>query len=160
MSTVIFKKDEWDKIPIKKPYMNSPYQHVWRVFQILKEKKSSFYYTDKQLVLFRGDNDSFRGKGYPARIYLDFDGYKEIINHYFKSKEIRNSFKKLMRREHPFYSSLIRVRSELKSKKDWEKFEKKLIYYNYPSIQIYLINFIGSNNFLVLFLRKLKKMIN
>ena len=160
MSTVIFKKDKWDKIPMKKPYMRSPYQHVWRVFQILKEKKSSFYYTDKQLVLFRGDNDSFRGKGYPARIYLDFDGYSDIINHYFKSKAVRNNFKKLMQREHPFYSSLIRVRSELKSKKDWEKFEEKLIYYNYPSIQIYFINFIGSSKFAVLFLRKLKKMID
>ena len=169
MSTVIFKKDEWDKIPIKKPYMNSPYQHVWRIIQILKEKNTTFYYTDKQLVLFRGDNDSFRVKrendkferdGYPARIYLDFDGYKEIINYYFKNKKIITSFKKLMQREHPFYSSLIRVRSELKTKKDWEKFEKKLIYYNYSSIQIYLINFIGSKNFLVLFLRKLKKIIN
>ena len=54
-------------------------------FKFLRKKNTSFYYTDKQLVLFRGDNDSFkRGKGYPARIYLDFDGYRDIINHYFK----------------------------------------------------------------------------
>ena len=156
MSTVIFKKDKWDKIPVKKPYMRSPYQHVWRVFQILKEKNTSFYYTDKQLVLFRGDNDSFRRKGYPARIYLDFDGYKEIINYYFNDKKIINSFKKLMQREHPFYSSLIRLRSELKTKIDWKEFETKLIYYGYPPIQIHIINFFGSNEFVVLFLRKLK----
>jgi abequosyltransferase len=160
MSTVIFKKDKWDKIPMKKPYMKSPYQHVWRVFQILKEKKSSFYYTDKQLVLFRGDNDSFRGKGYPARIYLDFDGYRDIINHYFKSKAVRNNFKKLMQREHPFYSSLIRVRSELKFNKDWKRFEKKLIYYGYHPLQIHFINFFGSNKFIVIFLRKLKRFLN
>jgi len=160
MSTVIFKKDKWDNIPIKTHYMTSCYQHVWRVFQILKEKKSFFYYTDKQLVLFRGDNDSFRRKGYPARIYLDFDSYKDIINHYFKSKAVRNNFKKLMQREHPFYSSLIRVRSELKFIKDWKEFERKLLYYNYTPLQIFLINFIGSNKFAVLFLRKLKKIIN
>ena len=37
-----------------------------------------------------------------------------------------------MQREHPFYSSLIRVRSELKFNNRLEKeFEKKLIYYGY-----------------------------
>jgi abequosyltransferase len=160
MSSVIFKKDKWDKIPIKTHYMTNNYQHVWRVLQILKEKNSSLYYTDKQIVLFRGDNDSFTRDGYPARIYLDFDGYKNIINYYFKDKKIITSFKKLMQREHPFYSSLIRLRSELKSKKDWKEFERKLIYYGYHPLQIHLINFIGSNKFAVLFLRKIKKTIN
>ncbi len=156
MSTVIFKKDKWDNIPIKTHYMTSNYQHVWRVFQILKEKNSSFYYTDKQLVLFRGDNDSFKRNGYPARIYLDFDGYKEIINYYFNNKKIINSFKKLMRKEHKFYY-LIRLRSELKVKLDWSICKKKLVYYNYPMIQINFINLIGSNKFIVSFLRKLKQ---
>ena len=156
MSTVIFKKDRWDKIPFKTQYMKSNYQHVWRVFQILRQKNSYLYYTDKQLVLFRGDNDSFQRDGYPARIYLDFDGYKKIINYYFNDKKIINSFKKLMRKEHKFYY-LIRLRSELKVKLDWSICKKKLVYYNYPMIQINFINLIGSNKFIVSFLRKLKQ---
>ena len=99
---------------------------------------------------------------YPDSKYVD-DAYYIIGKSGFYRSEFtraQTSFKKLMQREHPFYSSLIRLRSELKSKKDWKEFERKLIYYGYHPLQIHLINFIGSNKFVVLLLRKLKKTIN
>lgn len=161
MSSIIIKKKNWDSVPtcnffFRKKLFPIAYMHSLKILLILFKKKSCLRYISKYLVYYRGDNDSFRKKGYFNRINIDFDGYRLISELIFKNKNLESTFKGLMRKEHKFYY-LLRYRNECSDVKDQAKLLKNLTYYGYHKWQIFFINFFGKSEVLVALLRYLKK---
>ena len=161
MSSIVIKKKDWDAIPnysffLKKKLFPKAYMHSLKILSILFKKKTCLRYIAKDLIYFRGDNDSFKKQGYFNRINIDFNGYRLINELFFKKENLKSAFQALMRKEHKFYY-LLRYRNECSSIKDFRKLIENLKYYKYPKWQIYFINFFGKSKLVVMLLRSLKR---
>jgi len=94
--------------------------------------------------MWRSGNDSFGGKGKITERYLiDIDGFKMIIDDFFKTDpEVNEAFIGAFRRHHP-YKNIAYLRMHTKSKSAWKdicmklsvnyEYNKKLLnYLSYP----------------------------
>jgi abequosyltransferase len=161
MSSIIVKKKAWDDVPnysnfFKRGLFPVAYMHSLKILCILLKKNFSLRYLSKDLVYFRGDNDSFKKKGYFNRINIDFDGYRLISEFFFKNESLKSALKGLMRREHKFYY-LLRYRNECSSIEHLRIQMKNLKYYGYLRWQIFFINFFGKSKLILMLLRSLKR---
>lgn len=161
MSSIIVKKKEWDKVPsssyfFKKKIFPKGYMHSVKIIYLLFKKNFCLRYIAKDLIYFRGDNDSFKKEGYFNRINIDFDGYRVVNEFFFKKNKLKLALKDLMRKEHKFYY-LLRYRSECFDMNDRKKLLENLKYYNYPNWQIYFIDFFGKSKLFVTLLRYIRK---
>lgn len=159
MSCIIVKNHTYRKSKIIKKFIGTNYLHVQKIISLLFHLNNKLQYFSDHLVLFRGDNDSFKKDGYINRILIDFHGYKLFHQSYFNKKYISDLFLKLMRREHRYYY-LVRVGEYLKNKEEWIKIKSYLDFYNYNKFQIFIIKYFGKSNFLIYILRFLKKKLN
>jgi len=159
MSCIIVKNNSYKKAPIIKKFIGTNYLHAQKLISILSKKGNSLRYFADHLVLFRGDNDSFKKNGYINRIIIDFYGYKLLYKRFFQKSFISKDFLNLMRREHKYYY-LIRIGEFVETKNDWLSVEKFLKFYEYNQLQIMLIKYLGKSVILIDFLRKIKKFFN
>lgn len=159
MSCIVIKNHNYRQSKIFKKFIGTNYLHVQKIISLLFKPNNKIQYFKDHLVLFRGDNDSFKKDGYINRILIDFYGYKLFHQKYFNKEYISYLFLKLMRREHKYYY-LIRVGKYIKNKKEWIKINNYLNFYNYNKFQIFVIQYFGKSNFLIFILRTLKKKLN
>lgn len=158
VSSIVVRRNKWNEIGYDERFAGSNYAHVFRLLSILQLRGNSLKYIKEQLVLFRGDNDSFRDRGYANRIIIDFDGYRHLGECLFPDKDIRNHFIAVMRREHKCYF-LPRLKSEVDNELKWNEIEKYLSYYGYGSFELFLINMLGASKMFVKMARSLKRLL-
>lgn len=156
MSVLIFKREDWLTVDSEKKYLFNCYAHAYNLFKILKLKNSKLKYLPKQLVLFRGFNDSFASDGYISRILIDFKGYKLLQESLFTNSATKELFLKVMKKEHPWYY-LIRVRQEIKNESEWKTIKQHLRHFNYSKYEINMLYILGSSASITNLLRKFKK---
>lgn len=159
LSAYVFKKSTWENI-IKNDdnYLNyfNAYIHVYIIISSINNKKYNIAYINKPLIKYRSDNDSFlNDMGNIKRIELDINGYLKICSYLLDKKDFK-LFKSKLLNQH-----IINKLIDLKIQGvDISSLEEK--------IQIYYNDFISRSKFVLLkylnvhiliFLRKLKKVI-
>lgn len=103
LSSIVLKKELWNRIENKDKFVGSFYLHAGVVLEILKNSKLMYIYDS--IVLCRGENDSFL-ENYKQRIFLDFNGYLKLVD-IFEDKEIKKEFLLIMKKEHPYKHLII-----------------------------------------------------
>jgi len=159
--SIIVNRDRWLSVQGASKFYGTCYAHVYRLLRIMLSGCKLKYIKDC-LILCRMDNDSFTSNGLVNRYVIDFEGYIKISKALFQNDKILNkAFLKILKREHNIFR-LIKVRSNIKTNSDWDKFKIFLYELNYSAISINLAGLIGSFNKLIkiiLFLRKKLKRI-
>lgn len=150
LSSIIFKKSEWDTWPLDEKYIGTAYSHVYRLLSFVK-KPNTLEYVHDALVLCRGQNDSFASEGMVKRVMLDIDGYALLANDFFHSdEEVKKSFLAVLYRERNPLKTLVylRLRTDDSS---WSKLQNSLFKAGYPKAFFVLV---GYMKFLLLFAKK------
>jgi abequosyltransferase len=158
VSSIIVCRSKWIEIACDERFSSNNYAHVFKLLSILQLSGNSLKYIKDELVLFRGDNDSFRDKGYSNRILIDLDGYRHLGEYFFSDKDTQDAFKAVMRREHSCYF-LPRLKNEINDESKWGEMEKKLSYFGYSSGEMILINLLGASNMFIRIARSLKRVL-
>ena len=158
ISSIVVNRQKWNEVGFDERFGGTNYAHVFRLFSMLLSGGSQLKYLKDQLVLFRGDNDSFRDKGYANRILIDLNGYRKLGECYFYEKEMKDAFLAVMRREHKCYF-LPRLKNEVDDDIQWNELEKILSYYGYSSVEMFLINMLGASKVFVRMARALKRLL-
>ena len=158
MSSIVVRRDAWNRIGWDVKFAATNYAHVGRLLSILLAPAGTLKYISDELVLFRGDNDSFKEKGYANRILIDLSGYRRFGEHFFAEDGLRQAFKAVMRREHTFYF-LPRLKIEIDDEREWSSLQQSLSYYDYSPAEMLMINVLGASKPLVAVARSLKRLL-
>lgn len=131
MSSVVLRREEWNKTGYKYDFDRSAYALAASLLSFTKRKCRLKYIKDP-LVLWRNDNESFQNAGgLVKRFLLDFDGYLKLADRCLRDdQEIRNAFLKVMTREHPWYT-IIHVASFIDNSEEWNEFRAKMFKFGY-----------------------------
>lgn len=100
ISSMVFKRDRWLKIPVNKDFIGSGYMQVSRALDILVKGSGRLHYLSKAIVNNRRAEDDYVAEfGSVERHLLDLRMYHLALVDYFSSDlEIRNAFKEYVRR--------------------------------------------------------------
>lgn len=158
MSSIIVRRDAWNKAGYDERFTRSHYAHAFRLFSILL-KGGTLKYIRNSLILSRSGNDSFAERGQLSRILIDLNGYLLLASHLFPDQTVKQSFLKIMQCEHTWYDfmSLKNTDFDITSRKD---LETMLITYGYPRAKLLVVRIIGSSRFLYASTRYLWKSYN
>jgi len=131
MSPIVLRRETWNKTGYNYDFDRSVYALAASLISFIKGT-CRLKYIKNSLVLWRNDNESFQNAGgLVKRFLLDFDGYLRIADKYLSDDQhVRNSFLKVMTREHPWYT-IINVTSFIDSPELWEQFRAKLLKFGY-----------------------------
>jgi len=159
MSSIILRRDEWNRAGYNYDFDKSAYALASSLLSFVN-RKFRLKYIRSSLVLWRNDNESFQNKGgLVKRFLMDFDGYLRLADKYFTNDQnVRNSFLKVMIREHPWYT-IIHVSSYIKDSESWEKFKDKLIAFGYDPKMVALCRLLSRNRNLVSIAVQIKRKI-
>ena len=141
LSSIIVKKDRWSSVVYDHKYDGTLYSHMYILYTILLQG-ATLHYISSPLVMWRSGNDSFGGKGRITERYLvDIDGFKMIIDDFFKSDhEITAAFVGVFRRHHP-YKNIAYLRMHTPSKDVWRDICRKLSHdYAYDSALLNILS--------------------
>ncbi|MDD5070992.1 MAG: glycosyltransferase family 2 protein [Candidatus Omnitrophica bacterium] len=106
LSSIIFKKIQWDSISFNQKFIGTAYSHSFILLSMLK-KDMTLKYINEYLILNRGENDAFMSEGIIKRIQLDFDGYKLLFSNIFDNNEkINIYYKYLLKKSRPSFRML------------------------------------------------------
>jgi abequosyltransferase len=106
LSSIIFKKSQWDSIHFNQKFIGTAYSHSFIFLSMLK-KNIKLKYINEYLILNRGENDAFMSEGIIKRIKLDFDGYKLLFSEIFGNNEkINIYYKYLLKQSRPSFRML------------------------------------------------------
>jgi len=148
MSVLIFKREEWNRIPYDPSFTGTGYAHVKRIFGIITNH-GKLKYIELPLVLNRSFNDSFLEIGIVNRFMLDIDGYIQLSDSVFPNDPLlAKGILRVMILEHPWYQ-VVKLRAFVEDEQQWRTIKKKLVYCGYHED---FINIVG-------FLRKIKPLI-
>lgn len=150
LSTIIFKKEEWDQIEYDTSYNGTCYSFVYILFSILIKGKKMKYLIEF-IVLCRGENDSFiENSNFKKRCFIDFQGYYRFSDLLTNERE-RKTFLEILSREHS-----IKVLLSLGKDYKFSLVEKKLLLnFGYNKFVInFLLDFIYYNRFFFKFIHK------
>lgn len=130
-SSTILRREEWLKTGFDKDFDGTAYALASTLLSFIK-RKCRLKYIRSTLVLWRNDNVSFQDEGgLVKRFLLDFDGYLKLADKYLNDDiDMRNSFLKIMTREHPWYTT-IHVTSYIDSPEQWRQFKSKMLKFGY-----------------------------
>lgn len=134
LSSIIVKKNRWSSVIYDHRYDGTLYSHMYILYVIVSQG-ATLHYISSPLVMWRSGNDSFGGKGKITERYLvDIDGFKMIIDDFFKSdNELMASFVKVFRRHHP-YKNIAYLRMHTPSSEIWLDICRKLtLVYGYDA---------------------------
>lgn len=130
MSTIIFRRDSWNRVDARAALMGTNYAHVHRLFA-MRSFGGKMKYLAAPLVLCRGDNDSFLSLGLAGRHYIDLRGFHMIAAALFpQSALLRKRFKGVINREH-HWVVWVWLRSVIKDQAEWERIRQMLPEYGY-----------------------------
>ncbi len=157
MSSIVLRREEWAKAGYNHDFDGTAYALASSLLSFIKQKCRLKYIRDS-LVLWRNDNVSFQdAHGLVKRFLLDFDGYLRLADKYLSDDlGVRNSFLKVMTREHPWYT-IINVSSYIKDPESWEKFKNKLFAFGYNHRIVTFCRLLSKNRKLVSVAVKIKR---
>lgn len=98
LSSIVFKKSEWDFYPIPDSLNGTLYSHVYPLLSMVRDGCRLTKVTD-QVVLSRGGNDSFL-INWNKRGIIDLKGYKLLADIVFVDEDVKESFLSIMHKEH------------------------------------------------------------
>lgn len=129
LSSIIFNKNVWDLIDYDDQFTGTAYSHVYKLLKF-KDYNTTLTYIPDAYVMCRHGNDHFMANGFTKRFLIDIDGYLLLSDVLFENeKELKNSFLKVMKREHDYWYLLF-IRS-VSDSKEWPNIVEKLIKYSY-----------------------------
>lgn len=141
LSSIIVRKESWDRQPYNSDYIGSAYSHVFKLLGVLNEKIKLKYICDS-LVNCRGGNDSFATEGVLKRFQLDINGYSRLAKSFYDSNsKLKVKFLKILLHEHPFWR-IVNIRSVC-SNAEWTRLRYELEYVGFSKLKLFLIGQIG-----------------
>ena len=149
LSVLIFKRNVWNAVASDIEFIGSLYVHTDKIFQIVKNG-CEIGHIKKPLVHWRGGNDSFGGKGKIfQRYFIDFEGFKKLIDkHYKDDRKVSSLLKSVFRRHHRMRNiAYLRLNS---LDDEWWKVKEYFYYYEYPLLLYYILQTRGIKIFLKL----------
>lgn len=157
MSSIVLRRQEWSNTEYDYNFDGSAYALASSLFSFIK-RKCRLKYIRSSLVLWRNDNESFQHKeGLVKRFLLDFDGYLQLADKYLSDDcKARDSFLKVMTREHPWYT-VVHAVSLIDDQQLWLQFKNKLIAFGYSPVMVEFCRFWSGNQGLVTIAVKLKR---
>ncbi|MFL1705685.1 glycosyltransferase family 2 protein [Campylobacter sp. MOP7] len=155
LSSIIIKKEIWDKVSFDNAFNNTGYSHVYYILTMITRFNSKLLFLNKSLILFRSGNDYFSKDGFYRRVMLDFRGYIQLS----KLIQINNRrlFLSVLKKEHG-YLRVLKLFSQNLSEQEHEELYCILKEIGYNPCLLNVINMIA-NKKLVFFLLKIKKML-
>ena len=138
LSSIIFKRANWERNPLKSGYIGTAYSHVYRLLSFITEP-CVLRYIREPLILCRGQNDSFESEGVVRRVMLDIDGYTLLAGDFFSDDaELKSAFLRVLKRERPPLSTLIFVRLRTDAS-TWSRLESSFRNAEYPWVLLKVI---------------------
>ena len=141
MSSIIFKKSEWDKVRDKEYAHGTCYGHVYVLLSFI-HNHSILKYIREHLLLSRFGNDSFNGNGIFKRVAIDIDGYHKIADKMFvDNTDVKDAFKRILRRDYSL-CGLVKIRA-FSTNTEWQDMTNKLYYIGYSPSSVYICGLIA-----------------
>jgi abequosyltransferase len=113
ISSLIFKKENWDKQKFNENFDGLVYSHVYMILSILKNQNITFQIIPCPLIKCRLNDDIVKNAGFAKRILLDIDGYAKFAKEFFSDNSVvYHAFVKMVRKEHKL-ASIIFLRGSL-----------------------------------------------
>jgi len=146
MSSIVFVRDKWNKIPNDHIFIGSSYHHVYKLLSFLDQSCTLKYIRDP-IVICRLGNDSFTGNSLAKRALLDINGYTLIMQKFFSEPvQINKKFRELLRKDFTAtHLHSVRRMIGLKiysDKADWITLRDRLYEFCGFKIRLYLIDLI------------------
>ena len=131
MSSIVLCREVWNKNGYNYDFDGSAYALASTLLAFTK-RRCRLKYVRNALVLWRNDNESFQNEGgLVKRFLLDFDGYLKLADKCLNNDQnVRNSFLKVMTREHPWYT-IVNVASFIDDPEVWDQFRTKMLKFGY-----------------------------
>lgn len=121
LSSIIFKREEWNKIDDYEPYIGTAYVHSYILLKVLLSKSSTLKMIINSYVMNRQGNDSFYVN--PCqRVMLDYDGYLKLSK-LFKNPLLKRDFKQILIKQWPYPSYQIPLQT---SNKEFSLFIRRM----------------------------------
>ena len=105
ISSIIIKKEVWDKISNEKKLFKTNYHHSYKILKLI-EKGSKLLIFNEPLLLANLNNDSFRKDGFTNRILLDFKSFYKIKK---KLNYINKQIDQKIREEHGLFHIILSI---------------------------------------------------
>lgn len=139
LSSIIVRRESWDKYPCDEKFYGTLYSHVYVLLSMVMNKCILVYIKDP-LVVSRGGNDSFL-TDWIIRGLIDLRGFAELGYSLIPDLETRRSFWSIMRREHTPVN-IIKMRAMSDGKK-WPEYKNYAIeVYDIPKYILQLAEFL------------------
>ncbi len=158
-SSIVLSRQAWNKAGYNYDFDGTAYASASVLLSLIK-KKCRLKYIKNALVLWRNDNESFQNEGgLVKRFLLDFDGYLQLADKYLLDDyEARDSFLKVMMREHPWYT-IINASSFIETPEEWMHFRAKLFKFGYSKTMAAICYAFGRHKKLVFVAVRIKRKI-
>lgn len=119
LSSIVFRKSEWDLASGHEAWVNSAYLHSYKLLDRCCAG-ARVHYLPSPLVNCRLGNDSFRDRGLARRVLIDLDGFERLARHLASRGQRRAGglLRGLIRREYPFWR-IVRYQHLLADDPDW-----------------------------------------
>jgi len=150
ISSIVFSRKTWCKTQASGNGAGTNYQHAFRLFSMLGQV-GTHKYIREALVFCRGQNDSFLevgDLGIVRRFLIDIDGYHLLGEQAFADIELRNSFMRVMLREHHWFM-WIRLAIRVKDDNEWKSIRVKLMEFGYSSYQLGALSILRNIEFIL-----------
>jgi abequosyltransferase len=143
MSTIIVRRESWNRIARDPALSGSNYAHAHRLFS-MRSFHGTMKYLATPLVLCRGDNDSFSSLGLVGRYLIDLRGFDIISKLLFPhSAQLRMCFKEVVNREH-HWLIWVEIRSVTRNEMEWQKIRNALPDYGYSKLAIRAMEYLAN----------------
>lgn len=142
MSTIIFRRESWNRIAHDPALSGSNYAHVHRLFS-MRSFHATMRYLGAPLVLCRGENDSFSSLGIVGRYLIDLRGFSLIAQLLFPNDaRLRMCFKEVVNREH-HWLTWVSIRSVTRNEIEWQQIRSALPDYGYSRLTIRAMEYLA-----------------
>jgi abequosyltransferase len=102
ISSTVFLREAWLAVPMRTSWYDCAFPHAMRIFGMFYGDRT-LRYVREPLVLNRLGNDTFNPGGIQTirRLLMDYDGYRRIIEQYWRDDPVvASAAKTVMRRTH------------------------------------------------------------
>jgi hypothetical protein len=136
LSTLIFRRDDWNRVPFQPQWNGTIYAHAFKIWAMLKAGgKLTYLYAP--LVYNRNGNDTFMMEGALRRFRYDLDSYVLMANEtYADDPELRRAFLGVARKS--IWELAVKMRILAHNAPAWSEINPRLIECGFSRWQINL----------------------
>lgn len=150
LSSMVFKKFEWDSVTDYEAFIGSAYVHSYKLL-VACERGATLEYLNTPLVLCRLGNDSFRELGLAKRVLLDLDAYARLAKVCFGESRARcrEGLIAVLRYEYPL-ARILRYQGVLGTDQQWPNILERLgSEVGYSRFALAIVTFLGRSRVIV-----------